>query len=283
MGNLKFEVSERANLSLIKPTVAAGAWLRFPIRRPQAKSRLICLHFAGGSAQIFDKLAQHLPDWLEVVSVQLPGRWERSSEKLVTNLSQLMGSLCPEIRSIVDKPYYLLGYSMGAMLGMELITHLKKLDAPMPSGFFAASCVAPQAKFPEFPKNEDDQEFLRKLEVLIGPMPTDFSKSKELMEIFMPILRADIKLVGGYRYKNSDPLGFPIMTLSGKDDPFLDNDKLKLWGELTRSGFRSKILSGGHFFMNDNSMNVVAQEIVLGIEFFTQAGKGTIIRRRKIG
>ena len=61
------------NTSFLKRAVASS-WLTCPQPNPQAKMRLFCFPYAGGSAQLYHKWAARLPSAVEVCPVQLPGR-----------------------------------------------------------------------------------------------------------------------------------------------------------------------------------------------------------------
>ena len=54
--------------------------------------RLSCFHYAGASASIFRSWDEAMPDGIEVVAVQLPGREYRLDESLLTDLQGIAGA-----------------------------------------------------------------------------------------------------------------------------------------------------------------------------------------------
>ena len=59
-----------------------------------ADIRLFCFHYAGGGASIFRKWYKDLIDYVELVSIQLPGREGRFNEPLLNNISEVVDKLC---------------------------------------------------------------------------------------------------------------------------------------------------------------------------------------------
>ena len=66
---------------------STSPWLiRFRSRNTaRVHIRLFCFHYAGASASIFRSWDEAMPDGIEVVAVQLPGREYRLDEPLLTD------------------------------------------------------------------------------------------------------------------------------------------------------------------------------------------------------
>ncbi|WP_256729654.1 thioesterase II family protein, partial [Burkholderia pseudomallei] len=62
-----------------REAAAESPWLIVHEAR-NARVRLFCFHYAGATASIFRTWPGGLPDWIEVVAVQLPGREYRRRE-----------------------------------------------------------------------------------------------------------------------------------------------------------------------------------------------------------
>ena len=58
-----------------------------PTTRHNAKMRLICFHYAGGGASIFQQWGAQLPEYIEVVAIQLPGREDRFKDQPVADIN----------------------------------------------------------------------------------------------------------------------------------------------------------------------------------------------------
>src|SRR5215472_10099046 len=124
--------------------VSRNSWVIFPRPNPLARWRLFCLPYAGGGASAFYNWPLDLPNYVEVCSVQLPGRENRMSERPFTHFLPLIQSLTKAVWPLLDKPFAFFGHSMGAILGFELARQLRKLNEPEPIHLFASGSRAPQ-------------------------------------------------------------------------------------------------------------------------------------------
>ncbi|MGA8518751.1 MAG: alpha/beta fold hydrolase, partial [Pseudonocardiaceae bacterium] len=104
---------------------ARSSWAHISRPRPAARLRLICLPAAGGGASRYRDWPAHLPDGVEVVSVQLPGRENRFDEQPIDSMDQLVGSLLDGLAGNLIAPFALFGHSMGALIAFELARRLR--------------------------------------------------------------------------------------------------------------------------------------------------------------
>src|SRR5213592_2035686 len=95
-------------------------WLACPRPNPQARLRLFCVPYAGGSSRVFQSWAAGLPPAVELCAVELPGRGTRLHEPPLTEFAALINALAEAVRPYLDKPYALFGHSFGALLSFEL-------------------------------------------------------------------------------------------------------------------------------------------------------------------
>ena len=93
----------------------------------------------------------------------------------------------------------------------------------------------------------DDENFKKELFEL-GGIPKEVRQSKELLEFFLPILRADFTAIETYEYTEALPLTVPITALSGLDEDILEDD-LMLWQNETTLPVKIQQFPGDHFFI----------------------------------
>ena len=100
----------------------------FYIRKPapHAVIRLFCFPYAGGSAQIFGDWCNSLPDSVEVVAVQYPGRGSRFFEPLIGTCKGMVEALIPNILPALDRPFVFFGHSNGGLVSFELARALQQ-------------------------------------------------------------------------------------------------------------------------------------------------------------
>src|SRR5207248_3583149 len=72
-------VYTRPALMLVDNPSLRGPFLT-PVRRPLARTRLLCIPHAGGSAAVYYHWARQLDASVEPVAAQLPGRGHRLTE-----------------------------------------------------------------------------------------------------------------------------------------------------------------------------------------------------------
>jgi medium-chain acyl-[acyl-carrier-protein] hydrolase len=224
-------------------------WLTCYKPNPPARVRLFCFPYAGGSAAIFRNWHKHLPEYVEVCPVQLPGRSSHMSGPPFTNLAALIEPLARALRPYLDKPFAFFGHSMGAIISFELARYLRKRFLPRPLHLFVSGRTAPQIP-EEDPGDYDlpEPEFMQRLRNLNGT-PREVLDHPELMELMIPLLRADFALIQTYAYSPEPPLNIPITVFGGTEDTEVAQQHLEAWREQTNSSFALRMLSGDHFFL----------------------------------
>src|SRR5712692_2211820 len=105
---------------------ATDRWIGLRRRARTPRLRFITFPYAGSGASAYRRWLTDLAheDWLDFVVVQLPGREKRISEPPYTEIGPLLGELEWVLSALVDLPYVLFGYSMGALLAYELALRL---------------------------------------------------------------------------------------------------------------------------------------------------------------
>lgn len=106
--------------------------------------RLFCLPFAGAGASSFAPLSRRLGDTVEVCAVQLPGRESRMQERCIGSVEALVAALEFSMRELMDCPYAILGYSMGASIALELCRRLRGGILPQPVALFVVGAPGPR-------------------------------------------------------------------------------------------------------------------------------------------
>jgi medium-chain acyl-[acyl-carrier-protein] hydrolase len=227
-----------------------GSWL-FTFRpEAQAKLRLFCFPHAGGGPQVYSKWKQTLPASVELGLVQFPGRGSRFNEPLATSLPDLVASLARGLKPFFDKPFAFFGHSLGALLAFELARQIRKEFGILPLHLLASGRGAPQ-KPPLLPPIHalPQNEFVEELRRFNGT-PKEVLETPELLELLVPILRADFALNETYSYQAESPLSCPITVFGGLQDQSTNHECLEAWKDETTSGFSLAMFPGDHFFLH---------------------------------
>jgi medium-chain acyl-[acyl-carrier-protein] hydrolase len=94
-----------------------------------------------------------------------------------------------------------------------------------------------------------EPEFLEELRRLNGT-PEAVLENTELMQLLLPILRADFEVIETYVYAPGPPLECGITAFGGLQDRKASYDDLEVWREQTSASFSLQMLPGDHFFIN---------------------------------
>ncbi|WP_025844482.1 thioesterase II family protein [Brevibacillus agri] len=218
---------------------------------PADKIRLFCFPFAGGGASIYRGWGEELPAGAGVYPIQLPGRENRLMESAIRDMDALVEGICEAIHPYLDRPFFLFGYSLGTKIAFELARAVRRKWQLAPRGLLVAAGRAPHIPEPRPLYHLPEEEFVRELRRFSGT-PEAILQSKELMELFMPLLRADFTLDDTYRFTEEAPLECPISAFCGTRDPEASEEEMAAWARHTRGAFALDMIEGEHFFLNSN-------------------------------
>ena len=235
--------------AVFSTSASSAAWFSVARPNPYARLRLFCFPYAGGNSLLFHNWNQHLPGSVEICTAQLPGRGARTREPAFTALQPLIEALGPAIYPLLQEPFAFFGHSMGAIIAFELALYLRREYGLMPLHLFVSGRRAPQVfRDMRLIHNLPNAAFIAELRRLDGT-PLEALEHPELMEVMMPLLRADFALVDTYEYRPQPPLECGITAYGGLQDQDVTRDDLAAWHSQTRSAFRLQMQPGGHFFV----------------------------------
>lgn len=242
-----------------------GPWFQFVKPNPQARLRVFCFPYAGGSASIFRRWQEQFSAQIELVPVQLPGRESRIQEAPFTQLEPLVQSLAQAIRPYLNKPYVFFGHSMGGLVSFELTRELRRQRLATPLHLMVSARRAPQLPDRDPPIHAlPEAEFLEEIRSLKGT-PEEILHNDDIMQMMVPILRADFSVCETYTYTQEEPLPCPITAFGGRLDDEIGKDELAAWKEHTRAFFRLQMFEGDHFYLHserDQLLQAMAQSLV---------------------
>lgn len=210
-----------------------------------AKQQLFMLHFAGGSCFSFDFMLPYLQN-LEVHRLELPGRGKRMGQAFVQSHREAIDDYLNQIiPKLSGGPFALYGHSMGATLAAHITYHLEARGY-YPERLIVSGNAGPGVGVQKNRYKMPKAEFLEELK-RIGGMPDSFFEHPELVDYFIPILKADFEIIEREDKEVLLPFYTPLVALAGTQEEasaYLDN-----WKRFTRSQFSSKTLPGNHFFI----------------------------------
>ncbi len=224
---------------------------------PQARLRLFGFPYAGGGASIFRLWPDGLPASIEVCPIQLPGRENRLREPPYIHMEPLVRALCQALQPYLNMPYAFFGHSMGALVSFELARTLVCQNGLGPVHLFVSGHAAPQIPPTTLCIHQlPEPEFIAELGRLNGT-PSKVLQNVELMEFFLPALRADLAVNETYTYTSATRLDCPISAYGGLQDCVVGADGLAAWRDQTRGTFKLCMFSGDHFFLHGSRLTLL--------------------------
>lgn len=214
---------------------------------------IFCFSYAGGSASTFLKWRSGRKD-MKYIPVELAGRGNRYQEELYTDLHQAVRDLYESIKDQIESASYaFFGHSMGALIIYELAHYIIDKGGKAPVYLFLSGKEAPNKKNPLLHVTDlPDISFQLKMTQL-GGIPSEIFENKSLADIFLPILKSDLKIVEEYSYKeHKNKLSCDFMVFYGDYDLIVDSKDVDDWKLHTTGKCNFKSFEEGHFFLNDN-------------------------------
>lgn len=228
------------------------------IPREASGLTLFCLPYSGASAMCYSPWRQKLPTWLKLRPLELPGRGMRMDEPLHTDIVRLANALADEISVELDHPYALFGHSLGGLLAFELAHVLRDRGLPAPLALFTSATAGPARRdVSEYAIEKSDEQLIARLRELGGTSESVIA-NQELLELVLPILRADFLLCGSFSYGQRQPLAVPIHVFGGKRDT-VKVEELLDWQDETSTGFSLDMFEGHHFYLIDEQTQLLRQ------------------------
>jgi surfactin synthase thioesterase subunit len=212
---------------------------------------LFCLPFSGGNSYSYRKLEQYKADFINLIAFELPGHGKRLKEPLLSDIAKMAEDVIEQMKNSLSKPYAIYGHSLGATLGYVVSQKIVQQEMNSPLHLFVSGRQGPSVENKRemlhvLPK----EEFIEKV-LAYGGIPEMVAQEKDLMDLFVPIMRADFQAVETYTHKPAQPLNIPITVMIGLDEGITCEEALR-WQEVTSHKIALKQFSGGHFFIFDH-------------------------------
>ncbi|HEX9986180.1 MAG TPA: alpha/beta fold hydrolase [Thermoanaerobaculia bacterium] len=237
-------------------------WLRVVKHNPFASLRLFCFSYAGAGANAYRAWADAPFSDVEIVAVQLPGRETRMREEAFTAVTPLVETLVRELAPYLHrKPFVFFGHSMGALVSFELTRELRRQELPLPRALFVSGRRGPDSAAEPADSvmhRMNDADLIAELRDMNGTSAGVMS-DPELLELLLPIFRADFSVCENWQYDDAPPLAMPIHAFGGVDDPGVSEAHLQAWSRQTDAAYTLELFEGDHFYVNHSRGQLLAR------------------------
>lgn len=194
---------------------------------------------------------------MAVRPLQYPGRESRFREPALQSIDALAEGALAALRPHCQRadgsglPFAFYGHSLGALLAYAIAQRQAAEGGPLPQALFVSGARAPHSALPGRPLYALPEPALLERLAEMGGTPPRVLREPALMQLFLPLLRADFTAADTYQRPASDPaLPCPIIAFEGADDDQVEGAKIAAWRERTSARFEHLRLPGGHFFIH---------------------------------
>ncbi|MFE2540539.1 thioesterase II family protein [Actinacidiphila glaucinigra] len=239
------------------PLSTAQSWFRRYSGGDHPALRLVCFPYAGGAASLFRGWGSRLPDGVELLAVQYPGREDRRREELIGDMDELLDRLCGAWAELPEVPCAFFGHSMGAMVAYELATRLERMTGQGPVHLFVSAAHAPGTG--SVPTEAPPEELAEHIDRYFGGLPAEVRDDRAWVRQLTLLLAADFALYRSYRPRSGAPwrLGAAITGFAGDQDQVVPAADMASWADRTVAGFELRNEPGAHLFIREGWAPVV--------------------------
>jgi surfactin synthase thioesterase subunit len=233
------------------------AWFRTTGTPSAATPRVYCFAHAGGNPRMFLDWQLAVGPAASIVSVTMPGRGHRYAESAPPSIEEYAEGAARAIAADGAQAYLLFGHSLGALVAFEVARRLRDhtgLRHLVASGA-SAPILMPSARVVRAAALEG-RAFAEAVGGF-GGLPPEVVAAEELHDLLLPGVRADFRLVAGYRYAPAAPLPVGISLVNGVDDTHIAVERLAGWDAETTVGVQRHWAPGGHFYLQDDPGTVL--------------------------
>ncbi len=208
--------------------------------------KIIAFPFAGGNKYSFNG---YFPTEFTVSVLEYPGRGLRTKESLIENLNVLVSDLLPQVEKEINTcdEYIIYGHSMGAWVGYLISKKIEELGFKKPLKLILSGAKPPKYTREKKISELKDQDFWDEV-CELGGITEEMKGYPELIQYFIPILKADFKCIEGYQHKESLKLTMPIDFFYGSDEE-INSEEASEWKNETTDLVNIYELKGNHFFI----------------------------------
>lgn len=216
--------------------------------------------YAGGSSYVYLEWKPVLEKYFQPHLIELPGRGTMYKQPFARSAAEAADNIAEYIIKTLEKSdeeYIIFGHSMGALIAYETYYKLREKRAKLPKHIFFSSKEAPQVENAYGDSDlYNDKEFIE-IVAQYGGLP-DLFYEEEMLKVFLPVLRADFRVLSHYIYKEKEkPIQCDISILFGAQDTSLQKENLLQWKQHAGKGMDIYEFEGGHFYLKDGYQSII--------------------------
>jgi medium-chain acyl-[acyl-carrier-protein] hydrolase len=197
---------------------------------------------------VFRSWQKQMAPAIEVFPIQLPGRGGRATDPLATRMPELADAATEAVTAYIDRPFAFFGHSMGGLLSFEVAHRLRDRHGVEPAHMFISGRRAPERPRTPVIHTLSHDELVARLKAMNGT-PAEVLEHPELLELIVPIFRADVEVLETYELPSRPPLSCPVTAMGGLSDVDVKSDDLEAWRKYSTGRFNLRMFEGDHFYL----------------------------------
>jgi surfactin synthase thioesterase subunit len=222
------------------------------------KINLLCLPYAGGSSVVYKKWGRYFDESINIIPVELAGRGKRLSENFYKDMESAIDDIYKISAPFIEEgEYALYGHSMGSTIAFELCQRIISENKRQPVHLFVSGRYPPDvSKKSKCLSKLPDKEFMDEI-LRLGGTSKEVFDNKELCSLFVPIIKADYRIIEEYKYINrNQKFNCGITVFNGRSDEDVTYEDALEWGKHTSVGCGVYEFDGDHFFINNKAKEI---------------------------
>lgn len=231
------------------------------LRKGNGNKQIICFPYLGGYANSFNDFTSEIEEDIDIWSINPPGHG-RSTRDPFQDLKSMLDLYYVEIKKIIKPNAVFFGHSMGGIIAYFLAQKInEENDYPTKDiTLVLSSCNTPyEFKVKSYSKLSNDD--LIKQMIKYDGIPEQLIQERRLLEYFLPVFRADFKILensANYRYTKSN---YPVYFIWGDNDQIVPINAAFQWSKFFEKDIKMiTIKNGNHMFIH-NKANIVARHL----------------------
>jgi medium-chain acyl-[acyl-carrier-protein] hydrolase len=162
--------------------------------------------------------------------------------------------------ALVDRPFAVVGYSLGALQSFEWARRMRERGGPAPVCLIAAASRGPRVPLVEPRLSQlDTRLFLERVEARYGALDPRILADPMTANLIAHGMRADLEMLETYTYSPQLPLQCPILAIAGRQDTATPPEAVQEWAHETSSRFTFRLIDGGHFFLRSHATELLRE------------------------
>ncbi len=219
-----------------------------------AKKTIWALPYAGGDKHAFIKFKEYLPTEIELITPELPGRGGRFQEELLIEMDAVVEEIWRQ-KPDFEGDFLIYGHSMGALAGYLLVKKMIEEGHQLPVHLVASGRVPPQLSDPGDKHYSLETKPFWKAIQDFGGCPESLLQYPELMDLFEPVIKADLKAIDSLPKVPPTALPVPITMMHGNRE-FTTVELANQWAPCTSKAFQVNTFDGNHFFILEHGKEI---------------------------